>query len=42
LKKIANKNDIADKKSLGGKGRLTGKLINRIQNYYGLCLPNEK
>jgi len=38
LKKSSNKNDIADKKSLGGKGRLTEKLINRIQNYYGLAI----
>ena len=38
LKKCTNKNDLEDKKSLGGKGRLTEKEINKIQNYYGIAI----
>ena len=38
LKKCTNKNDLEDKKSLGGKGRLTEKKINKIQNYYDIAI----
>ena len=38
LKKCTNKNDLEDKKLLGGKGRLTEKEINKIQNYYGIAI----
>ena len=38
LKKCTNKNDLEDKKSLGGKGRLTEKEINKILNYYGIAI----
>ena len=27
--------ELLDKKKIGGKGRLTDKVINTIQNYYG-------
>ena len=38
LKKCINKNDLEDKKSLGCKGRLTEKEINKTQNYYGITI----
>ena len=30
---------LSDGKGFAGKGRLTDKLINKFQNYYGLAIP---
>ena len=33
---------LADGKFVSGKGRLTDVMINRIQNYFGQCIKNNK
>ena len=33
---------LADGKFVSGKGRLTDVMINRIQNYFGQCIRNNK
>lgn len=36
--KAANKAPLSDGKPLGGKGRLTEKVINKLQNYFGIAV----
>ena len=36
--KATNKAKLSDGKPLGGKGRLTEKLINKLQNYFGIAI----
>ena len=36
--KATNKTQLADGKTLGGKGRLTEKVINKLQNYFGIAV----
>ena len=33
--KATNKSALSDGKPIGGKGRLTDKMINKLQNYFG-------
>lgn len=42
LKTIHRGQKLADGKTIGGKGRLTDKLIDTLQNYYGLAIRNNK
>ena len=36
--KATNKERLSDGKTLGGKGRLTEKVINKLQNYFGIAV----
>lgn len=36
--KSTNKEKLSDGKTLGGKGRLTENIINKLQNYYGIAV----
>lgn len=38
LKSVLGKNKLKDGKTIGGKNRLTGTAINKIQDYYGLSI----
>ena len=40
--KTANKSALADGKPLGGKGQLTDKIINELQNYFGIAIRQSK
>jgi hypothetical protein len=45
LRKYKNDNKgkkLSDGKSIGGKGRLTDKIINRMQNFYGRAIRENK
>ena len=42
LKASYGKKKLADGKTIGGRGRLTEKLIDTMQNYYGLAIRNNK
>ena len=36
--KSTKKSPLSDGKTLGGKGRLTDKMINKLQNYFGIAI----
>ena len=38
LRKEKKNDKLSDGKKIGGKGRLTDKMINRMQNYYGMAI----
>ena len=40
--KSTNKSALADGKSIGGKERLTDKMINKLQNYFGIAARKSK
>ena len=40
LKKKQGKDKLSDGKPLCGKGRLTEKYMDRLQNYYGMAVPS--
>ena len=42
FKKKAKGTKLSDGKGVSGQGRLTDDLINKIQNYYGQCIRNNK
>ncbi len=42
LKSSYTKRKLSDGKSIGGKGRLTDKMIDTMQNYYGLAIRQNK
>ncbi|XP_065055580.1 uncharacterized protein LOC135684104 [Rhopilema esculentum] len=42
LKSSCGKKKLKDGKGIGGKGRLTEKMINKMQNYYGLAIRHNK
>jgi hypothetical protein len=45
LRKYKNDNKgkkLSDGESIGGKGRLTDKIINRMQNFYGRAIREKK
>ena len=38
--KSNSKSNLSDGKPIGGKGRLTDKMINKLQNYFGIASVN--
>ncbi|XP_064598238.1 uncharacterized protein LOC135464678 [Liolophura sinensis] len=42
LKKSSGKKKLSDNKTLGGRGRLTNKVIDKLQIYYGLAIRRNK
>ena len=40
--KTTNKSALSDGKAIGGKGRLTDKMINKLQNYFGIAIRQLK
>ena len=42
LKSVHTKKKLADGKAIGGRGRLTDKMVDTMQNYYGLAIRKNK
>ena len=40
--KTLNKSALSDGRPRGGKGRLTDKMINKLQNYFGIAIRQSK
>ena len=40
--KTINKSALADGKPIGGKGQLTDKMINKLQNYFAIAIIQSK
>ena len=40
--KTTNKSALSDGKPIGGKGRLTSKMINKLQNYFVIAIRQSK